>query len=229
MRATGDPCRFRGTRAVEGGRGEYLGSAARYPPAGLSETWRISRAGDVNALDDVPTSSWFTPRLGSREMSPDEVLARQAPVAPPGLPLTVEQVFPDPDGGLLATDALGKAWFLDFDPRGHGGLQTTAGVLANRIFWAFGLNVPEDQVIAVRSDDLTTPGSDTGIRSALDTLLSHSADQWTGAGARGRADASKAPRSGPSRRAACGSMTPTISYPTRIAGRCGPFACSGPS
>jgi hypothetical protein len=175
--------------ALEAG-GEYVfDSMVRYPPVGFSETWKVPRAGDVNSLDDVPASSWFTPRLGSRAFSPDEMLASQATQGTPGLPLAVEQVFPAPDGGILATDRSGIAWFVDFDPRGHPGLQTTAGVLANRLFWAFGQNVPEDHVIDVRAEDLTVAGPDTGIRSALDTLLARAAapvdGRWRARASRG--------------------------------------------
>ena len=160
-------------RAAEVRGGEYVfDTLVRYPPVGLSETWRIPRAGDVNSLDDVPASSWFTPRLGNRELSPDELLKGQAITGGPKLPLRVEQVFPGAEGGLLAMDASGHHWFVDFDPRGHRGLQTTAGVLANRIFWAYGLNVPEDHVVEVRPDDLTVPAADEATRAALDSLLS---------------------------------------------------------
>jgi hypothetical protein len=175
--------------ALEAG-GEYVfDSMVRYPPVGFSETWKIPRAGDVNSLDDVPASSWFTPRLGSRELSPDELLAGQAAEGAPVFPLAVEQVFPDPDGGILARDRSGTAWYVDFDPRGHPGLLTTAGVLANRIFWAFGQNVPEDHVIDVRAEDLTVGDPDTGMRSALATLLSRAAvpvdGRWRARASRG--------------------------------------------
>jgi hypothetical protein len=174
-------------RAALGAGGEYVFDAAvRYPAVGFSETWKIARAGDVNALDEVPESSWFTPRLGARELSPDEGLRS---LGAPSLPLAVLKVFADPDGGLLGRDATGKDWFVDFDPRGHGGLRTTAGVLANRIFGAFGLNVPEDHVIEVRHEDLIVPGPDPGIKSALDTLLAQAAASGAG---RFRARASRA-------------------------------------
>jgi len=170
------------TRATLGAGGEYeFSSAVRYPPLGISETLKIPRAGDVNALDEVPESSWFTPRVGAREPG-DWLVDRGAP-APP---LQVRQVFADPEGGILATDATGTDWFVDFDPRGHRGLRTAAGVLASRILDAFGLNVPEDHVIDIRNEDLVVPGPDGGLRSALDALLAQAAAPQTG-GRRARA------------------------------------------
>jgi hypothetical protein len=157
-------------RAIEQAGDWVFDSAVRYPPVGFSETWKIPRAGDVNALDDVPASSWFTPGIG-RESSPDEMLARQSVEGVPRVPLAVRQVFPGALGGILASDASGKDWFVDFDPRGHPGLLTSAGVLANRIFRAFGQNVPEDHVVEIRREELTVPIRDPALRSALDALL----------------------------------------------------------
>jgi hypothetical protein len=163
-------------RVTEGASGEYVfDSIVRYPPVGFIETWKVPRAGDVNALDDVPTSSWFTPRLGARDISPEEVVATQTALGPPTLPFVVQQVFPGAEGGILATDASGHDWFVDFDPPGHHGLQTTAGVLANRIFGAFGQNVPEDHVIEIGPEDLTVPDAQTATASALLALLSQAA------------------------------------------------------
>jgi hypothetical protein len=159
-------------RATEVREGEYVfDTLVRYPPVGLSETWKIPRAGDVNSLDDVPASSWFTPRLGNREFSPEDVVKSRV-ITPPSPPFEVEQIFPGQEGGLLAKDAANRHWFVDFDPRGHRGLQTTAGVLANRIFWAFGLNVPEDHVVEIRPDELTLATADDPTRAAMSALLS---------------------------------------------------------
>ncbi|HEY6555493.1 MAG TPA: hypothetical protein VI669_19205 [Vicinamibacteria bacterium] len=158
-------------RATEVRAGVYVFDAlVRYPPVDLSETWEIPRAGDVNSLDDVPASSWFTPRLGHLDLSADDLLAGQAITGGPKAPFRVEQVFPGAEGGLLARDASGRHWFVDFDPRGHRGLQTTAGVLANRIFWAFGQNVPEDHVVEIRPDELSI--AEEANQAALDALLS---------------------------------------------------------
>src|SRR5262245_30739795 len=46
-------------------------------------------ARNVNALDEVPNSSWFENRIGARDMSPDEVARGPVTLGPPQLPLTV--------------------------------------------------------------------------------------------------------------------------------------------
>ena len=116
----------------------------------------------------------------------------------------MRQVFAERTGGILASDASGKDWFVDFDPRGHPGLADQAGVLANRIFGAFGLNVPEDHVVEMRREELMVPAPDPGTpeRARCASRVRGS----LGGRARLRARASRAPGgtwSGPSLLAGC--------------------------
>jgi hypothetical protein len=55
---------------------------ARYKPTGL-------RAKNINTIDEVPDSSWFTNRIGATTITPEQI-TRGAIVGPP----------PDPSSGL---------------------------------------------------------------------------------------------------------------------------------
>ena len=68
---------------------------------------------NVNAFDEVPASSWFTPRLGARAMTPDEIAlgpCEGAPPLDPAGPWTVTGGKPDT---VAERDMAGEARDLD--------------------------------------------------------------------------------------------------------------------
>jgi hypothetical protein len=111
---------------------------ANYKPSGM-------RASSINTIDEVADSSWFTNRIGTRPISPDEMI-RGANVGVPPDPsrwvLTREKtagVHP----GFTARDAKGETWFLEFDPPYYPEGATGAVAVATKIFWALGYNQVE--------------------------------------------------------------------------------------
>jgi hypothetical protein len=128
-------------------------------------------AANTNALDDVPDSTWFTNRIGARALSPEE--AALGPAAgghgPPALPLTV--VAAKKGGGnpgFIARDAGGRRFLVKFDRKENPEMQTAAGVVVNRFFWALGYNVPADHVAFFRRDELVVPADKV---AAIDAVL----------------------------------------------------------
>jgi hypothetical protein len=103
-----------------------------------------TRAGNVNTVDEVPDSSWFTNRI-------DRGLPHETLVNGP-----IKGAAPDPSRwtflrekasgyapGFTAGDATGETWFLSFDPPSNPEGATAAVVIANRLFWALGYNQVE--------------------------------------------------------------------------------------
>jgi len=100
------------------------------------------RAQDVNTIDEVPDSSWFTNRIGTRAFTIDEIV-RGPNVDPPPDPsrwVIWRQKTSGSHPGITARDAKGDTWFLEFDPPYYPNAATAAPVMASKIFWALGYN-----------------------------------------------------------------------------------------
>ncbi len=106
------------------------------------------RAMNINTIDEVPDSSWFTNRIGTRAITTAEI-TRGANVGAPPDPskwvLTREKTS-GAHPGFTATDAKGETWFLEFDPIPYPEGATAAVAIATKIFWALGYNQVESFV-----------------------------------------------------------------------------------
>ncbi len=112
-------------------------------------------ARDVNALDEVPDSTWFTNRVGVRAMSPEEVVKGPDVIGPPVLPFTITHAKTGGDNpGFIATDARGIRYLVKFDTAANPGQQTATDAIVGRILWTAGYNTPTDFVVHVRRDQL---------------------------------------------------------------------------
>jgi hypothetical protein len=115
---------------------------------------------DVNALDEVPNSTWFQNRIGRFDLSAAEVIAGSNVEGPPELPLTVRS---SKNGGgnpgFVASDGRGKRYVIKFDSRENPELQSGADAIVSRFLWAIGYNVPEDYVFNFRRSDLRLAAS----------------------------------------------------------------------
>jgi hypothetical protein len=115
------------------------------------------RALGVNALDEVPDSTWFTNRIGVRDLTIDEVRTGPNLVGSPELhrPWTVHRTKPGaPELGLFITDARGLKFLLKFDFPGHAEEETAAHVIAGKLLWACGQHVTDDYVVKFGPGDL---------------------------------------------------------------------------
>jgi hypothetical protein len=109
-----------------------------YKPSGL-------RAKNINTIDEVPDSSWFTNRIGTRAITNEE-LVRGPNVGPPPDPskwILIREKTSGAHPGFTATDAGGETWFLEFDPPKFPEGATAAVAIATKIFWALGYNQVE--------------------------------------------------------------------------------------
>jgi hypothetical protein len=117
---------------------------------------RQVRAADVNTIDEVPDSSWFTNRVLARPISIEEAV--QGPQSGPGPapgPMTI--VRPKSSGvspGFVLRDSAGVTWVVQFDGRGYPEAASGAALVANKIFHALGYWQTENYLAAIRPEDL---------------------------------------------------------------------------
>ena len=105
---------------------------------------------NVNALDEVPDSAWFTNRLGRFDMSLDEV--RRGPCQgeslDPAGPWVVTGAKPNganPGFPIKAPD--GRRYLIKFDGTVQGPRATAADVIVSKIYHAAGFSVPCNEVV----------------------------------------------------------------------------------
>lgn len=115
-----------------------------------------SRALNLNTLDEVPDSSWFTNRIGSRSMSIDEFTRgpdrSSGPVAGRWHLVSAKATGAMP--GFTMRDSEGTLYFIKVDPPGHPELASGAEVVATKFLYALGYNVPENYIARFRPEDL---------------------------------------------------------------------------
>jgi hypothetical protein len=115
------------------------------------------RALGVNALDEVPDSTWFTNRIGVRDMAIEELVTGPLTVDSPELhkPWTVHGTKSGTsDLGFLITDARGMKFMVKFDAHGFPEQETATHVIVDRLLWACGYNVTEDFIVKLDRKDL---------------------------------------------------------------------------
>jgi hypothetical protein len=151
----------------------------------------LEPARDVNALDEVPNSTWFTNRIGVRTVTPEEAARGAVVDGPPRLPLVVEGGKTGGRNlGFRARDASGRRFVVKFDLQSNPDLETAADVIVSRIFWTIGYNVPQDTLVRFRREDLRlAPDAEVAPRTGkprrmterdLDELLAESPRQRDG-------------------------------------------------
>ncbi|MET0794983.1 MAG: hypothetical protein ABW061_25920 [Polyangiaceae bacterium] len=158
----------------------------------ISRFFAVDPAGpavNVNALDEVPNSSWFENRLGVHAMSPQEV-ARGAcpeitldPNAPDGTWLIDKGKDNGANPGFRITVAGLGHFMLKSDPSEEPDRATGATTIASRVYHALGYFAPCDSVVYFRPSLLKLkPGltvtNNQGVKRAfdrarLDDLLAH--------------------------------------------------------
>jgi hypothetical protein len=111
-------------------------------------------AEDVNAMDEVPCSTWFCARNHRRPMTVEEIAA--GPQTPaPQLPLRIVKGKDEgATGGFQVRDAAGRKYMLKLDAAGHVGLCTGAEMVGERFFHAAGYNVPGAFLVDLARADL---------------------------------------------------------------------------
>ena len=116
------------------------------------------RAGNVNTIDEVPDSSWFTNRAGKGAGPLDLEAVVKGPDTSNGPapgPWTViarksEGVTP----GFTIRDTAGEVYWIKFDPKGFAEMASGAELISTKFFHAFGYHVAENYLATFRMEDL---------------------------------------------------------------------------
>jgi hypothetical protein len=111
------------------------------------------RAQDVNTIDEVPDSSWFSNRKVS---TPEEIIRGvdddKGPA--PGKWTVRSGKGNGVSPGFTITDTRGRRYFVKFDPPGWNELATGAEVVVTRLYYALGYYVPQTNIAYLRREDL---------------------------------------------------------------------------
>ena len=153
------------------------------------------RAVNVNTVDEVPDSSWFTNRVGPRMSEPLHIptllQATNAGRPPAAGTWTItsrksEGVTP----GFTIKDSTGEIYWIKFDPKGFPEMASGAEVISTQFFHAFGYHVPENYLATLRPESLeiapdATMKDEDGrrrrlTRQDLDEILANAAIQADG-------------------------------------------------
>ncbi len=115
------------------------------------------RAEAVNSMDEAPSSTWFTNRIGVRDMSVEEV--RRGP----NRGINADEAFPwevrstkvgGASIGFIIEDSLGRKFILKFDENSYPEIETAADIVVQRLLWASGYYTPEDSIVYFRPEDI---------------------------------------------------------------------------
>jgi hypothetical protein len=113
-------------------------------------------ASNVNTLDEVPDSSWFTNRNGRQRMTADEI--RRAPNAAvglaPGLLTVTSGKVIGVQPGFVVRDERRDTYYVKFDPSDYPELASAAEMISTKIFYAIGYNVPENSLLRFSREQL---------------------------------------------------------------------------
>lgn len=118
---------------------------------------------DVNDFGHVLDSTWYTNRITRRSMTPTEIRTGPNTIAGPAAgPLTVvsgkvEGVTP----GFEVEDAQGRRFLVKLDHPAYPALSSGAEIIATKLLYAAGYNVPENFVVRFDLDRLVLASSAT--------------------------------------------------------------------
>ena len=114
------------------------------------------KAQNINAIDEVPDSSWFTNRIYTRDVTVEEISrgpnVNEAPAS--GRWTVIRGKTAGAAPGFTARDEKGQLWFLSFDGSDIPIAPTAAAVVATKLFWAMGYNQVETHITTVRPENI---------------------------------------------------------------------------
>ncbi len=107
-------------------------------------------AKNVNSLEEVPDSSWFTNRIGMYPMTPEEVALGTNTTSGPnqdGQWIVTRGKTQGVTPGFFIKDALGDAYIVKLNPPQNPEMPPTAEIISSKFFHAAGYNVPEYSIV----------------------------------------------------------------------------------
>ena len=120
----------------------------------FAKFWKVDPAGEamnVNAMDEVPNSAWFTNRIGKHPMTLEQVRRGPCRDSPPldtkGPWLVVGAKPNGANPGFPIKAADGRRYLLKFDGVVQGPRATSADVVVSKFYFAAGFETPCNEVI----------------------------------------------------------------------------------
>ena len=127
----------------------------------LAQFWAVDPGGEainVNSMDEVPDSSWFTNRIGMNDVTLDALARGACPeqtLDPEAGPWTVSEAKPNgANPGFFIEGTDGSKWLLKFDGLDQPERATSADVIGSRVYWAAGYFTPCNVVVYFDRDIL---------------------------------------------------------------------------
>ncbi|RPJ52888.1 MAG: hypothetical protein EHM23_32055 [Acidobacteria bacterium] len=116
----------------------------------------IVRAQNINTIDEVPDSSWFTNRDLSTLSIEELSKGPNTGFGPaPGKWTVIRAKKSGVSPGFTVRDSAGETWFVQFDAPGHDQAASGAAAVATKIFHALGYFQTENYISRLRPEDLT--------------------------------------------------------------------------
>lgn len=114
------------------------------------------RAKDINTIDEVPDSSWFSNRAGKQVLTTADIeRGPDTTRGPAPGQWTVSSAKSDGvTPGFTVRDTAGTLWFVKFDPPGRRAMATGTEVVVTKLLWALGYHVAENHLAQLREDQL---------------------------------------------------------------------------
>ncbi|NIV91832.1 hypothetical protein GWN42_03270 [candidate division KSB1 bacterium] len=115
------------------------------------------RAKNLNALDEVPNSTWFRNRNAHHRMSLEEIKRGPNRGRGPNMDSTMTIIGAKTRGvsaGFLIEDSRGERYLIKFDRKGFPQLNTAAEVITTKFVYAAGYNTPENYLTALDPNQL---------------------------------------------------------------------------
>ncbi len=139
----------------------------------------VREAANVNALDEVPDSTWFTNRHARRRMTAAELARgpshpRHAPSADGVLSVLSAKTI-GMTAGFVVQDRKGDRYVVKLDPPDYPEVPTGAEMVCTKIVYALGWNVPENYLVHLDPARLTVAAGATLTDAELQRLLSRAA------------------------------------------------------
>jgi hypothetical protein len=111
---------------------------------------------NVNALDEVPDSSWYQNRAPADAPAARPAGPCDAPPLDPATPWTVTGAKPNgANPGFIVRDAAGRRFLLKFDTADQPQRATAADVIGSRLTWAAGYFAPCNRIVTFDAATLT--------------------------------------------------------------------------
>jgi hypothetical protein len=114
------------------------------------------RSQNLNTIEEVADSSWYTNRSGRIPLSVDDIVRGPNTTSgpTPGAWTVISAKLEGTTAGFVIRDQQGVIWFLKFDAPGYRGMATGAEMISTKLLWALGYNVPENHLVSMHPDRL---------------------------------------------------------------------------